>query len=193
MLHALEDTILPPHFFTGRISAPGNDPLSADDKFAIIDVSLRFEWCFDAQQMDKLSELLTDDVVLDHCWGFREGKKAVMQLLQANVPTTRGIRHQSTNAVLVPNADGSVSVFAYLFAVVVANAKELPSIAGHALVTDVLRKDGLCWKICRKTFEQMRTPEGYLTPVVEKMWQATAADRGPVREQAPAQIASAGE
>ena len=87
MPQTLHDTILPPHFFDGRISLPGNDKLSADDKFAILDVSLRFEWCFDSQNMDELENLLTDDMVLDHFWGYREGKKAVMELLRAHVPT----------------------------------------------------------------------------------------------------------
>ena len=183
MPKTLEDAILPRHFFDGRISLPGNDKLSAEDKWAILDVSLRFEWCFDSQHMDELSELLTEDMVLDHFWGYREGKKEVMKLLRANVPTTRGIRHQSTNAVLVPNADGSVSVFSYLFAMIVANAPEVPGIAGHALVTDVIRKDGDRWKISRRTFEQMRTPAGYLSVDMEKVWQATAAERGPVRDQ----------
>ena len=182
MPQTLQDTILPSSFFDGRLSLPGHDTLSANDKFAILDVSLRFEWCFDSQHMDRLAELLTDDMVLDHFWGYREGKEGVMELLRANVPTTRGIRHQSTNAVLVPNADGSVSVFSYLFAVLVANGKTLPAIAGHALVTDVIRKDGDRWKIARRTFEQMRTPDGYLSPEVEAIWQATAEGRGPVRE-----------
>ena len=131
MVRTLQDTILPAQFFTGRISAPGNDTLSADDKLRILDVSLRFEWNFDSQHMDELSELLTEDVVPDHCWGFREGRKAVMDLLRSKVASTRGMRRQSTNAVLVPNPDGSVSVFAYLFSVNVANGKELPGIAGH--------------------------------------------------------------
>ena len=83
--------------------------------------------------------------------------------------------------MLVPNPDRTVSVFSYLFAVIVANAKDLPGIAGHALVTDVIRKDGAEWKICRRTFEQMRTPAGYLPAEVEELWQATASDRGPIR------------
>ena len=186
MPNALQNTILPQFFFDRRLSLPGNDSLSANDKFAILDVSLRFEWSFDSQHMDQLAELLTDDMVLDHFWGYAEGKAAVMKLLRSNVPATRGIRHQSTNAVLVPNPDGSVSVFSYLFAVLVANGKGLPAIAGHALVTDVIRRDGDQWRIARRTFEQMRTPEGYLSPEVEERWQATAEDRGPVLEEATA-------
>lgn len=180
MAQPLQDVVLPQSFFSERISLPGKDSVSADDKFAILDVSLRFEWSFDSQHMDQLAELLTDDMILDHFWGYREGKSAVMELLRANVPTTRGLRHQSTNAVLVPNADGTVSVFSYLFAVTVANGKGLPAIAGHALVTDVIRKDGDRWKIAKRTFEQMKTPEGYLSPSIESVWQATAQDRGPV-------------
>jgi SnoaL-like protein len=176
----LQDTILPPEFFSNRLSLPEKDTISPSDKFAILDVSLRFEWCFDSQHMDDLAELLTEDMVLDHFWGYRTGKAAVMELLRSHVPTTRGIRHQSTNAVLVPNPGGSVSVFSYLFAVLVANGSRLPAIAGHALVTDVIRKDGDQWKIARRTFEQMCTPEGYLPPETEKIWQATAAKRGPV-------------
>lgn len=146
--------------------------ISPEDQFAILEVSLRFEWCFDSQHMDELANLLTDDMVLDHFWGYREGKKAVMELLSANVPTTRGIRYQSTNAALVPNADGSVSVFSKLLAVIVANAHELPGIAGHAIVTDVICKKGAEWKICRRSFEQMRTPAEYLPLDVEELWQA---------------------
>ncbi|AXC13853.1 Aldehyde dehydrogenase [Acidisarcina polymorpha] len=183
MPKTLQDTILPDTFFSNRLSLPGNDTLNADDKFAILDVSFRFEWCFDSQHMDELAAILTDDVILDHFWGYREGKPAVMELLRANVPATRGIRHQSTNAVIVPDGDGSVSVISYLFAVLVANGNGLPAIAGHALVTDVIRKDGDRWKIARRTFEQMRTPEGYLPAETEELWQATAADRGPVLEK----------
>ena len=180
----LQNVVLPTSFFSDRISLPVKDALSANDKFAILDVRLRFEWSFDSQHMDQLAELLTDDMVLDHFWGYREGKPAVMELLRANVPTTRGLRHQSTNAVIVPNTDGSVNVYSYLFAVTVANGKGLPAIAGHALVTDVIRKDGDTWRISRRTFEQMKTPEGYLPPDVENIWQATAKERGPVLNSA---------
>lgn len=176
------NAIVPENFFTGRITSTNTGvKLTADDKFEILDVVYRFEWSVDAQHFEALGELMTDDIVIDHVFGFRQGRKAVLALLKDVVPS-RGLRHQNTNPVIYLNDDGSVSVTSYLLVVQVAEPPQertdMPYIVGHAIVTDIVRNVNGNWKLARRTFEQMRIPEAYsLSESVRQRLESPATER----------------
>lgn len=144
--------------------------LSAEDRLNIVDLTLMFEWAFDARRFDALEKILTEDFILDHIFGYRAGKSAALELLRGSVPSN-GLRHQATNPLIFINDENEVSVLSYLYVVKVVNDSAdrltLPSPFGHALVTDTIRKENNRWKIARRTFEQMRVPKT-LMPLAEQ-------------------------
>jgi len=153
--HPLGTLSLPEAFFKSYDPVQRrNSRLSAEDQLEIMGLIYRFELAFDSERFDALANLLTDDMVLDHFWGYRQGKQAVINLLKEHVPDTRGYRHQATNLVLFPNDDGSVTTLSFLLVVTVADPSgELGM--GHGVVTDVMRRVDGVWKIERRIFEQM--------------------------------------
>ena len=179
----MSEVVVPDAFFANHLSG-ANAPqfkLSAEDRLDILDCTNRFEWAFDARRMDELSALLTDDVIIDHVFGYREGKRAVMEMMRGMVTST-GLRHQATNASIFVDDDGQICVLSYLFVISVEaatpQAAPPPSILGHALVTDVVRREGNAWKIARRTFEQMSVPESYLPDAsARRALEVTASQR----------------
>ena len=44
-----------------------------------------------------------------------------------------------------------------------------PANLAHALVTDVVRKEDGRWKLARRTFEQMRVPESFMSEAEQQI------------------------
>ena len=160
----------------------GEPSYSADDKLAMLELTNRFEWCFDARRLDALEGLLTEDVVIDHLFGLAANRAEAMRMLRDVVPF-RGIRHQATNATVFTNDAGEPCVLSYLMVVQThddaGNATDqLPRVLAHALVTDRMRRTPEGWRIAGRTFEQMMLTRDYVP--TEDGWrklQQTAADR----------------
>lgn len=153
---SLDSLSLPEAFF--RSYDPDqrrNSTLSAEDQLEIMGLVYRFELANDSRRFDALANILTDDMVVDHIWGYRQGKQAVLDLLKEHAPETPGYRHQATNVVLFPNDDGSVTALSFLFVVATVSSPPGQLSIGHAVVTDVARRVDGVWKIARRTFEQM--------------------------------------
>lgn len=161
----MNEVVAPNALFKTRYFSTEGLKLSAEDRLDILDLVYMFEWAFDSRRFDALSEILTDNVVIDHIFGYREGKEAALEMLRAQV-TSNGLRHQATNPIVFVNERGEVSVLSYLFVMKVVNESSenysLPAPLAHALVTDVMRKDNGRWKLARRTFEQMRVPEAFM-------------------------------
>jgi hypothetical protein len=159
-----------------------SDALSADDKLAMLELTNRFEWCFDARRLDVLATLLTEDVVIDHLFGMANNKTEAIAMLRDVVPF-RGIRHQATNATVFTNDKDEPCVLSYLMVVQTHDddnkvTNQLPRVLAHALVTDRMRKDGNRWLIAGRTFEQMILTRDYVP--TEDGWrklQQTATER----------------
>lgn len=159
--------------------------LTADDRLALTDLVLRFEWCYDRRDYDALGDMLTQDAVIDHVWGYREGRAAFLQLLRDWEYANRGLRHQGINLVVWPEPDGTAGAQSYLFGVTVVGAasgkgEAVPSFggpAGHGLVTDRFRKDdaGL-WRMTRRTIDQMYVSPAFLPNDDARRWFALSAD-----------------
>jgi hypothetical protein len=179
------NVIAPESFFTGRVGdvAP---KLSAEDRLEMIELTSRFEWCFDTRHLDELEASLTDDVVIDHLFGLATNRTESMKMLREVVPF-RNIRHQATNAVPFIDEKGRPAVLSFLMVVQVhdddGKVKDLlPRVLAHALITDVMRKENGKWRIAGRTFEQMCTSRDYLPS--DEAWlelQQTASERAAKR------------
>jgi hypothetical protein len=176
----IHDVIVPAEFFNNHVTSASKVQLSADDRLDILDLVNRFEWSFDARRFDALEEILTEDAVIDHIFGFRKGKKACIDMLRGTVPGY-GLRHQGINASIFINDKDEIAVLSFLNVVQVTDegiGLQPPVILGHAVVTDVVRKENDTWKIVSRTFEQMKVPDVYLPDeTARKAIEKTAAER----------------
>jgi hypothetical protein len=177
----LANVTLPDAFFSRRALGTTSGRLTADDVVEIMDVVARFEWSFDARRFDALADLLTEDVVCDHIFGYRAGKTAVMDML-TNVIPYYGLRHQSTNATVYLDERGSPCAVSYLVVIQVATESgddgPFPLVIADALVTDSMRRENGRWRIAGRTFEQMKVTSVYLPDeATRRSFEATAAER----------------
>ena len=188
-METMVNVIAPDAFFRA-----GGPSYSADDKLAMLELTNRFEWCFDARRLDALEGLLTEDVVIDHLFGLASNRAEAMRMLRDVVPF-RGIRHQATNATVFTNDAGEPCVLSYLMVVQTHDDEgkatdQLPRVLAHALVTDRMRRTPEGWRIAGRTFEQMMLTRDYVP--TEDGWrklQQTAADRAAERAAAPSKAA----
>lgn len=152
--------------------------LSAADRAELVDLVFRFEWCFDTRQYDVLTDMLTADAVVDHVWGYREGRDQFVALLRDWEHANSGLRHQSTNLVVWGEPDGTAAAMSYMFAATMTGpltgddagpAFQRP--AGHGLVTDRFRRepDGI-WRMTRRTIDQMYVDPVFLPNEQARRW-----------------------
>lgn len=176
-METMVNVIAPDAFF-----CTGGPGCAADDKLAMLELTNRFEWCFDARRLDVLESLLTEDVVIDHLFGLATNRVEAMRMLRDVVPF-RGIRHQATNATVFTDDAGEPCVLSYLMVVQTHDDEgratdRLPRVLAHALVTDRMRRTPEGWRIAGRTFEQMMLTRDYVPD--EAAWrklQQTASDR----------------
>lgn len=191
-METMVNVIAPEAFF--RMPGGGATVFSADDKLSMLELTNRFEWCFDTRHLAELAALLTDDVVIDHLFGLASNKAEAMRMLTDVVPF-RGIRHQATNATVFTNDAGEPCVLSYLMVVQTHDdagkvTDQLPRVLAHALVTDRMRKVDGTWRIAGRIFEQMMLTRDYVP--TEEGWrklQETAADRAASRSEASSKAA----
>jgi SnoaL-like domain len=145
--------------------------LSADDQLACLSLVARFEWCFDARNFEALSDMLTEDFVLDHVWGYREGREEALELLREKLPLNDGLRHASLNPTVYAESDGVAVALSYLFGVLVGqdgDGPQRPIIAGQGVRTDRFRKDGGVWRMSACTVDQMWVHSSFPVPDPER-------------------------
>lgn len=146
--------------------------LSPVDYLDITDLVVRFEWCFDTRNFDALADMITEDFIVDHVWGYAEGRDACIQLLRENLLGCIGLRHQATNLTVWGEPDGTAVACSYILGVVVGDAEDNCRVhgpvyrgaAGHGLVTDRFKRGGDdIWRMTRRTIDQMYTDPGFLS------------------------------
>ncbi|GAB2554221.1 hypothetical protein GCM10027167_71680 [Nocardia heshunensis] len=149
----------------------------------IADLVCRFDWCFDRRHFAGLADMFTDDVVIDHLWGRRRGRQAVVALLRQWQHANLGVRHESTNTVVWADDPDTARAQSYLTERVVTGpaggdgrAPALGPVVGHGLVTDRFRRgtDGI-WRMSRRTVDQMYFTPGYLGDEDARRWFALSA------------------
>jgi len=191
-METMVNVIAPEAFF--RMPSHGATGFSADDKLSMLELTNRFEWCFDTRHLTELAALLTDDVAIDHLFGLASNKAEAMKMLTDIVPF-RGIRHQATNATVFTNDAGEPCMLSYLMVVQTHDDEgkatdQLPRVLAHALVTDRMRKENGAWRIAGRTFEQMMLTRDYVP--TEEGWhklQEAAADRAASRSETSSKAA----
>ncbi|MFJ9371339.1 nuclear transport factor 2 family protein [Nocardia sp. NPDC101769] len=168
--------------------------LSAEDRLDITDLVFRFEWCFDRRDYVSLTDMFTEDVVIDHMWGYREGREAALTLLREWEHANAGLRHQGTNLVIWAEDADNARAQSYLTGIVMSGpltadsqAPALGRIVGHGLVTDRFRRcdDGL-WRMTRRTIEQMYIDPEYLADEDARRWFALSAEQRRATNPRPA-------
>lgn len=135
---------------------PGNAvPVGA--RLDLMELEARFNWAIDSRDYGALHDLFTEDAVIDHQWGYREGRQAVVDLIEEHHPDEDESRHQHTNHAFVAREDGSVTVLSYLNNVRVdggPGGEPVPFLQAHGLfVTENVEVGGV-WKIRRLTLDQ---------------------------------------
>ncbi|MEV5705045.1 nuclear transport factor 2 family protein [Actinoallomurus sp. NPDC052274] len=155
--------------------------LSADDQLACLNLVARFEWCFDARNFDALAGMLTDDFVLDHVWGYREGRDAALALLREKLPINDGLRHASLNPTVYGEEDGTAVALSYLLGVLVgedAGGPQRPIIAGEGVRVDRFRKENGVWRMTACAVDQMWVHSSFPIPDAERAhYRLNAAER----------------
>jgi ketosteroid isomerase-like protein len=164
--------------------------LSADDQLEILGLTSRFNWAVDTRHFDALPEMFVDGAaVFDHQWGYRTTGAAAEQLVRANEPNEKAVRHQNANHVLTANADGTVTMVSYLIAVRVDGAPEqahAPYVIAHGVNTHVVRRDGGRWRIAAMTLDQTAVNSAALPdPAARGHDAATASVRARLDGRAP--------
>lgn len=117
--------------FSSRLVTGAGERLTADDRLDLMSMLNRFDWSLLSARDDDLMGLMTDDVVVDHGFGYAEGREAGLALIK-QIPSL-GLRHHFTNHVVFVDAEGAPSVAAYKF-----------------------RRVGNSWRFSRRVFEQLK-------------------------------------
>ncbi|WP_433234465.1 nuclear transport factor 2 family protein [Actinomadura nitritigenes] len=162
-------TILPSGYFAPLEKVQTG--LCADDQLACLNLVARFEWCFDSRDFDALREMLTEDFVLDHVWGYREGREAAIALLREKLPINDGLRHASLNPTVHAEEDGTATALSYLLGVLVGedgDGPQRPIIAGEGLRVDRFRKEDGLWRMTACTVDQMWVHSSFPIPDAER-------------------------
>ena len=168
-------------FRRGPLITRSGYTLSLQDRVDIAQLPSLFECAFCSGNFDALTELLTEDIVIDHALGYAEGKAEVAKL---PIPSF-GLRHMMTNQIVFINAHGEAALLSYLNAPQVVaetdNQPSLPTFYACCVVVDELRlgQDSL-WRFSRRTFDQLKLAD-YLNISPEKAANIgqNAEQRGP--------------
>lgn len=122
--------------------------LAADDMAAVLDVISRMNHAIDVNDYDLCASFYTADGVIDSGFGPPSvGREAIVASLQASAPFITNKRHVIGNPVVSGSGD-EAKVTYYL---IVFERQTGLTLAGTAVITDTLRRDGGVWRVTRHT------------------------------------------
>ena len=121
-------------------------PLSADDRFALLDLIARYNLAADEKDVEATVAYYTDDGQISGDMSTGRGKDAMREglpkIFQAEVTLKR---HIATNVRFgEPNASGEVEV-GYVLLVMEAGA--IPAAVATSMITDTFRRVDGAWKV----------------------------------------------
>ena len=180
-------TTTPESYFTPLEELQGR--LSTQDQLDCLALVARFEWCFDSRRFDALADMLTEDMVLDHVWGYAAGRHAAVALLQANVAINDGLRHASLNPTVYGEPDGTATALSYLAGVLVGDdtaGQARPLIGGHGMRIDRFRRDNGLWRMSGCVVDQMYAHSSFPITGDERARYRLTADQRDARQPAAA-------
>jgi hypothetical protein len=177
--YPMSQLVLPQAFFDRKplVTSDGK-AITVEDRFEMMELIHRYEWSYGAKNTEALFALLTDDVIIDHGFGYARGKSEMMAL---GVPSD-GLRHMFGNHVLFIDERGRPCIIAHMLVIQVASEQTLnvalPAILDQGINRYIFRQEADNWKIAELIFEQQKLA-GYLgvpEPLIRSMAQ-TATDR----------------
>lgn len=123
--------------------------LTADDRFAIMDILARYARCIDFQRWDELPTLFTDDCTVDFgkVMGTHDGKDGVATMAKMIGGTGLMMRHYSTNVIIEGDGD-RVEVTSYVLAFTGGGAGNLMPTTGR-YEDEMVKRDGR-WLLKRR-------------------------------------------
>lgn len=155
----LSHLVVPNSFFADRpLLNEDGKPITADDRFAFLDLVHSFEWCLVSRRKEAFIKLFTDDVVFDHGIGYAHGKQAAVNLAW-QVPFY-GLRHHFANEVPYVDDRGRIAMLSHVFVVQVDSeqpmTETLPILLDQGVVHWVFQKQGDRWKVAEFVFDQQK-------------------------------------
>jgi hypothetical protein len=123
--------------------------LTADDRFAIMDLLARYARCIDFQRWDELPTLFTDDCTVDFgkVMGTHQGKDGVATMARMIGSTGLMMRHYSTNVIIDGDGD-HVDVTSYVLAYTGSGPGQLMATTGR-YEDEMVKRDGR-WLLKRR-------------------------------------------
>ncbi|GAP97985.1 nuclear transport factor 2 family protein [Leptolyngbya sp. NIES-2104] len=151
--------VLPASFFAQRplVTADGS-AVTADDRFALMDLVNRVEWCIGSRQKEAYKNLFTEDAVFDHAAGRVQGNQNVADLTW-QIPYY-GLRHMFLNHVPFIDDQGYLAMLSHILVVQVVAEHSIsvrfPAILDQGVVRFVFQKQAGSWRISEMVFEQQK-------------------------------------
>ncbi|XGV94776.1 MAG: nuclear transport factor 2 family protein [Leptolyngbya sp. BL-A-14] len=183
----LSHLIVPDGFFANRPLIVDGQSITADDRFALLDLVHSFEWCLVSRHKEAFAKLFTDDVVFDHGVGYARGQQAAVDLAW-QVPFY-GLRHHFANQVPYIDDQGRLAMLSHMFVIQVdaeqPMSQTLPLLLDQGVLHWVFQKQSDRWKVAELVFDQQKlaTSSGAPESMIRAMSQ-TAAQRAIDRAKA---------
>jgi hypothetical protein len=157
--------------------------LSAEDRLDILAIANSFTTALQDGDVDTLATLFATDGAIDHPAGHGEDREGVRAFFKGFLAYSRGVRLNSVNQIVTANADGTAGLRSALVVVGVSDSRRpgavTPSIIGHALITDRLKREDGRWVIAKRTVEEVIMSAVEQPDAAQRArWAMQAADRG---------------
>jgi hypothetical protein len=151
--------VLPPSFFAQRplVTVDGS-AVTADDRFALMDLVNSVEWCIGSRQKEAYKNLFTDDAVFDHAAGHVQGNQNVADLTW-QIPYY-GLRHLFLNHVPFIDDQDRLAMLSHILVIQVVAEQpsdvRFPAVLDQGIVSFAFQKQMGAWKISEMIFEQQK-------------------------------------
>ena len=156
-------------FNRGRLKTKDGIILSAEDRLEMQEAIRLFEWAFISQNGIALGDRITDDIEIDHPFGYVKGKENLFSGKGPAIPFF-GLRHSYINQVAFVSEEGSAAMLSHMLVTqVIAEAEidvNFPAIYGSLITIHSFRKENNEWKIHKIDFDQLKLAD-YLKKSVE--------------------------
>ncbi len=154
---SLSHLVVPERLFaqTPLVTADG-ETITAEDRFALMDLIHRFEWCVGSRHKEAFTTLFADDAVFDHAVGYARGKQEAVDLAWT-VPSY-GLRHLFANHVPFIDEQGRLCMISHILVIQAVSEQPVsvpfPAILDQGITRWVFQKQNGVWKFAEIVFEQ---------------------------------------
>lgn len=154
---SLSHLIVPERLFAQAPLVTGDgETITAEDRFVLMDLIHRFEWCVGSRHKEAFTALFADDAVFDHAVGYARGKQEAVDLAWT-VPSY-GLRHLFTNHVPFIDEQGRLCMISHILVIQTVSEQPVsvpfPAILDQGITRWVFQKKNGEWKFAEIVFEQ---------------------------------------